>query len=639
MRTRVADLLERARARTRGLTEAVDEADLVAQHSPLMSPLVWDLAHVGSQEELWLVRDVGGREPLRPEIDGLYDAFQHSRASRVELPLLSPAEARAYVAEVREKALDTLGTSPLRGRRLVDQGFAFGMIVQHEQQHDETMLATHQLRAGAPVLHAPPPPEPAAAPAAAEVLVPAGPFTMGTDTEPWALDNERPAHVVDLPAFWIDTVPVTNGAYAAFVDAGGYDDPRWWSDARLDAHDRGRAGRTAVLDARRRHVVAAPVRCRSSRCRPTSRCVHVCFFEAEAYAAWAGKRLPTEAEWEKAARFDPATGRSRRFPWGDADPTPAHANLGQRHLRPAPVGAYPAGASPLGVHQLIGDVWEWTSSGWQPYPGFTVFPYPEYSRGVLRRRLPRAARRLVRHRRGGDPRHVPQLGPPGPPADLLRVPLRAGRGRRWTRRSADVCRHLAYLGPPTRLAALLLDPPHGLLHQSYAPSDMRGGGTVNADGFGAGWYAPCSGGQRGPAPHGDRCDPAAGRRRPARYRSDRPLWSDTGFAASPRSPPPPGCSPRCARRHRACRSPRRRRRRSPRAAGCSATTAWSAGWPAAVAALAAALPVTDLLTLDAPTDSALLWALVRHRLRAGDDPAAAWSTSCAPSTARRPVPG
>src|SRR5262249_51733061 len=108
--------------------------------------------------------------------------------------------------------------------------------------------------------------------------------------------------------------------------------------------------------------------------------VHVCFHEAAAYAAWAGKRLPTEAEWEKAARFDPAAGgRSRRVPWGDAEPGPEHANLGQRHLRPAPVGAYPGGASALGVHQLMGDVWEWTSSGWHPYPGFEVFPYAEYS--------------------------------------------------------------------------------------------------------------------------------------------------------------------------------------------------------------------------------------------------------------------
>nr|WP_250558311.1 ergothioneine biosynthesis protein EgtB [Pseudonocardia lacus] len=378
MRTRVAELLAASRARSTALTDAVDEADLLAQHSPLMSPLVWDLAHIGSQEELWLVRDVGGREPLRPEIDGLYDAFQHSRASRVALPLLTPPEARAYVAEVREKALDALHASPLAGRRLEEHGFAFGMIVQHEQQHDETMLATHQLRAGGPVLRAPAPPPGRPLPAR-EVLVPAGPFTMGTSTEAWALDNERPGHVVDLPAFWIDTAPVTNGEYAEFVAAGGYHDPRHWTEAGW--RHRTEAGLTApqfwLRDGagewfRRAFGVVEPL-------VADEPVVHVSCHEADAYAAWAGKRLPTEAEWEKAARFDPASGRSRRYPWGDQDPTPAHANLGQRHLRPAPVGAYPAGASALGVHQLIGDVWEWTASGWHPYPGFEVFPYPEYS--------------------------------------------------------------------------------------------------------------------------------------------------------------------------------------------------------------------------------------------------------------------
>jgi iron(II)-dependent oxidoreductase len=112
---------------------------------------------------------------------------------------------------------------------------------------------------------------------------------------------------------------------------------------------------------------------------PDEPVVHVCFHEARAYAGWAGKRLPNEAEWEKAARYDPATGRSRRYPWGDEEPAAQHANLGQRHLAPAPVGAYPAGRSPLGVHQLIGDVWEWTNSDFGPYPGFAAFPYREYS--------------------------------------------------------------------------------------------------------------------------------------------------------------------------------------------------------------------------------------------------------------------
>lgn len=377
LKDRIADQLTRARARTSLLADAVDDDDLTRQHSPLMSPLVWDLAHVGNQEELWLVRDVGGREPVRRDIDELYDAFQHPRRDRPRLPLLGPAEARGYVATVRDKVLDLLDGVALEGRRLTRDGFAFGMIVQHEQQHDETMLATHQLRAGEPALSAPPPP-PAVVPVAGEVVVPGGPFTMGTSTEPWALDNERPAHEVDVPTFAIDAAPVTNGQYAAFIAAGGYDDPRWWTEAGWD--HRIRAGLSAPMHWRRDGDGWAYTRFgRASPVREDEPVVHVSFHEAQAYAAWAGKRLPTEAEWEKAARFDPATGRSRRYPWGDQDPTPEHANLGQRHLSPAPVGAYPAGASPLGVHQLIGDVWEWVDSDFTPYPGFAAFPYREYS--------------------------------------------------------------------------------------------------------------------------------------------------------------------------------------------------------------------------------------------------------------------
>ncbi|SDT79778.1 ergothioneine biosynthesis protein EgtB [Actinoplanes derwentensis] len=378
LRLTIAAELERTRARTALLTEAVDDDDLTRQHSPLMSPLVWDLAHVGNQEELWLVRDVGGRDPVRHDIDELYDAFKHSRRDRTALPLLNPAEARAYVGQVRDKVFDVLDRVRFdSAQRLVDGGFAFGMILQHEQQHDETMLATHQLRAGSPVLTAPSPPAATAVPAG-EILIRAGTFTMGTDTEPWALDNERSAHLVDVPAFWIDAAPVTNGDYLAFIDAGGYDESRWWSE-RGWAH-RQSAGLEAPMHWLRDHDGWHYRRFgRVEPVNPAEPVVHVCYFEAEAYAAWAGKRLPTEAEWEKAARWDPATGRSRRFPWGDDPPGPQHANLGQRHLSPAPVGAYPDGASPSGVHQLIGDVWEWVSSGFEPYPGFAAFPYQEYS--------------------------------------------------------------------------------------------------------------------------------------------------------------------------------------------------------------------------------------------------------------------
>ncbi|MBB4893207.1 iron(II)-dependent oxidoreductase [Streptomyces olivoverticillatus] len=381
LRERAVDALLTARERTRILTDCVDERELAAQHSPLMSPLVWDLAHIGNQEELWLLRAVAGQEALRPEIDSVYDAFEHPRAERPSLPLLGPDEARSYAADVRKRALDVLHTAPLFGAGpLVEDGFAFGMVAQHEQQHDETMLITHQLRSGPAVLTAPEPPPavPDAALLPAEVLVEGGPFTMGTSTEPWALDNERPAHHRFVPSFFIDTLPVSNGSYLRFIEDGGYEEPRWWHPegwAQVLRHGLRaplfwrREGTTWM---RRQFGVVEPV----PQAEPV---LHVSWYEAEAYAAWAGRRLPTEAEWEKAARHDPATGRSLRYPWGDADPTPEHANLGQRHLRPAPVGAYPRGASPLGVRQLIGDVWEWTSSDFLPYPGFRAFPYREYS--------------------------------------------------------------------------------------------------------------------------------------------------------------------------------------------------------------------------------------------------------------------
>lgn len=229
LRERALTTLTTARARTTLLTSCVEEPDLTAQHSPLMSPLVWDLAHIGNQEEMWLLRAVGGREAMRPEIDGLYDAFEHPRAERPSLPLLPPAEARHYASEVRGRVLDILESTAFHGTRLTEAGFAFGMIAQHEQQHDETMLITHQLRKGPQALTAPDPDPVPLFTGPSEVLVPGGPFIMGTSTEPWALDNERPAHRREVPAFYMDTTPVTNAAFQAFIADGGYDTERWWT--------------------------------------------------------------------------------------------------------------------------------------------------------------------------------------------------------------------------------------------------------------------------------------------------------------------------------------------------------------------------------------------------------------------------
>ncbi|BBX05555.1 ergothioneine biosynthesis protein EgtB [Mycolicibacterium aichiense] len=370
--------LERARQRTSMLTD-FDDAELHRQYSPLMSPLVWDLAHIGQQEELWLLRDGDPNRPgmLPANIEGLYDAFVHSRASRVDLPLLSPAQSRAYCNSVRAAALDVLDTLPHRDDD-AEVAFRFGLVISHENQHDETILQALNLRSGAPILaHRVTLPQGRPGLAGSSVLVPGGPFVLGVDavSEPLSLDNERPAHVVDVPAFRIGRVPVTNAEWRQFVDDGGYTQTRWWSprgwehrvQAELSAPEFWNPDGSRT---RFGHVEDIPGD------EPVQ---HITFFEAEAYAAWAGARLPTEIEWEKAAAWDPEMGARRRYPWGSAEPTPQRANLGGQALRPAPVGAYPDGASAYGAEQMLGDVWEWTTSPLRPWPGFTPMIYQRYS--------------------------------------------------------------------------------------------------------------------------------------------------------------------------------------------------------------------------------------------------------------------
>ncbi len=365
--------LERARARTLQLTD-LDEPTLLAQHDPLMSPLVWDLAHVGQQEELWLLR---GGDPARPgmlpaDVDSLYDAFKHRRADRPALPLLPPAEARAYNHEVRGRVLDQLDRTP------DDELFTAGMVVQHEEQHDETMLATLQLRQGPPVLMGQRPlPAGRQVPGADRVFVAGGPFVLGVDaaSEPYSLDNERPAHTVEVGPFWIGRVPVTSRQWREFIADGGYHQRDLWS-GRGWAH-RAEAGLErpkfwAADGTRRRFGVEEDV-------PPDEPVQHVCYFEAEAYARWAGARLPTETEWEKACAWDPGRRARRRWPWGASAPSAGLANLGGMALRPAPAGAYPQGASAYGAEQMIGDVWEWTLSDFTPWPGFTPMIYRQYS--------------------------------------------------------------------------------------------------------------------------------------------------------------------------------------------------------------------------------------------------------------------
>jgi gamma-glutamyl hercynylcysteine S-oxide synthase len=364
--------LERARVRTLHLTD-LDEPTLLAQHDPLMSPLIWDLAHIGQQEELWLLRGGDPTRPgmLDPEVDSLYDAFKHRRADRPALPLLPPVEARAYDYEVRGRVLDLLERTP------EEDLFTAGMVVQHEEMHDETMLATLQLRQGPPVLIARRDLPPGRPVAGDRVFIPGGQFILGVDadSEPFSLDNERSAHAVDVAPFWIGRVPVTSRQWSEFMADGGYQRSDLWSargwEHRIEA-DLERPKFWTGTGTRRRFGIEEDV-------PPDEPVQHICYFEAEAFAKWSGARLPTEIEWEKACAWDPAANARRAWPWGSSPPTAELANLGGHGLRPAAAGAYPQGASAYGVEQMIGDVWEWTSSDFTPWPGFTPMIYRRYS--------------------------------------------------------------------------------------------------------------------------------------------------------------------------------------------------------------------------------------------------------------------
>ena len=333
----VADQLGQARERTLGMLEPFDDADLMRQVSPLMSPLVWDLAHIGHYEELWLLREIASAAPTDPRYDDLYDAFRHPRRERSELQILRPAEARRFVGDVRGRVLDHLARVDFSGDDpLLDDAFVYGMVIQHEHQHDETMLATINLMDTPPLL-------PDAYLAAAERPpdthqwndVPGGDVTIGTDDEPWAYDNERPAHVVSLAPFRIGAAPVTNAEHAAFVADGGYADERCWTPAgwawRQEAGLEHPMGWQREGDDGWSHRRFG----RHQELPPAEPVQHVCWYEADAHARWAGARLPTEVEWECAAR--------------------------------------------AGALEQAGQVWEWTDTDFAGYPGFRSFPYREYS--------------------------------------------------------------------------------------------------------------------------------------------------------------------------------------------------------------------------------------------------------------------
>jgi gamma-glutamyl hercynylcysteine S-oxide synthase len=377
-KSKIAQLLAEARERTLLLISVLSDDDLHMQHDPLMSPIIWDVGHIAHFEELWLTQNLDG--PIEfSEMPGLYNPFEHPRASRAALPLPTLAQMMTRLDEIRARVLDRLDKIEWNDNNpLLKGGYVYNMVLQHEYQHNETILQTLQLKKGDPYRA----PRSTTFPrrsltAGGMVRFDSAHVTIGTTDRTRAYDNERPQHEVYVPSFLIDRAPVTNGRYLDFMDDDGYARDDLWSPAgRRWLSESGAVSPkywtrdgdgwiTRTMDLIRPVDATRPV-------------CHVCYHEAEAFAKWDGSRLPTEVEWEAAATWDPVTQRARNFPWGDFDPDSKAANIDQLSFDTAPVGTYDA-LSPIGCYGMIGDAWEWTSSDFAGYPGFRSFPYKEYS--------------------------------------------------------------------------------------------------------------------------------------------------------------------------------------------------------------------------------------------------------------------
>jgi iron(II)-dependent oxidoreductase len=380
-RAEIAQLLTEARANTFQMFNLAREEDLGRSPGYGFRPIIWHLAHVGVFEAYWILQKVCGEDAPDERYERLFDPIRTPREQSKDLP--SRREMEAYLARVRKRVLQALGEISFDASDpLLRDAYVFDLVLEHEYQHQETLA--YLLRLLAPDKKARPftsraPAAPGdASPLRDMVTVPAGSFTMGSCWDSFAYDNELPAQTVFVPSFKIDRRLTTNAEYARFVAEGGYERREWWSDEGWAWRERedwtaplywSRDGKGWTLRRMFDEVLLPPD-------HPVT---GVSWYEAEAYARFAGKRLPTEAEWEKAASWDEARGVKRRFSWGDTAPTPALCNFDNQFWDTTPVGAFAEGASFYGCLDMTGNVWEWTSDAFQGYPGFVAFPYPEYS--------------------------------------------------------------------------------------------------------------------------------------------------------------------------------------------------------------------------------------------------------------------
>lgn len=372
------EALRDARRHTLSLVADLNDEQLMGPRLSIVNPLLWEIGHVAWFQEYWVLRHLNGHAPILANGDALYDSAKVAHDTRWDLPLPSRAQTLAYMREVLNRITDHY-----HNQEEIDpqSEYFLSLALFHEDMHDEAFGYTRQTLGypkpqfnsggNTPNFKATLTDE-----NLGDVEMPGGQFLLGSlPHRAFVFDNEMDAHEVTIEPFAISRTAVTNGEFAGFVDDGGYEREEFWSDEGWLWRQSAGATHPVFWQRednhwlRREFDAFVPL-------DPFLPVLHVNWFEAEAFCRWSKRRLPTEAEWEMAASID-NNKQKRRFPWGDEPATAA--NLDWRAGGCIDVRALHEGDSASGCRQMLGNVWEWTASTFNPYPGFEAGPYKEYS--------------------------------------------------------------------------------------------------------------------------------------------------------------------------------------------------------------------------------------------------------------------
>ena len=379
----IGDLID-ARRRTLELVEGLDEQQIIGPQLDIVNPLLWEIGHTAYFHELWTLRHLDKANSLLQNADELYDSINIAHDDRWNLPLLSLDDTKAYMQQVLDAEINRLKNRNVTALDIYLTRYA----VFHEDMHTEAYTYTRRTLSY---------PEPVFAntvlddenydtgPLQGDVEIKGGSFLLGaTENTDFCFDYEKWQHPVNIQPFAIARASTSYLQYSAFVEDGGYNKQQFWDKDGWDWLQKNKLRNPDgwKKDSEGNWLIRHFDQWQPMR--PHAAVVHISWYEASAWCRWAGRRLPTEAEWELAASGSADNINEKRiYPWGDEQPSEKHVNMDSRAMRTIDVGALPDGDSAFGCRQMLGNVWEWTADTFQPYPGFVADMYQDYSQPLF----------------------------------------------------------------------------------------------------------------------------------------------------------------------------------------------------------------------------------------------------------------